>query len=392
MPKRKSKTTRLRSALLLALLALGLFALGEAWVLSRTDRGELLASRYLGLGDPAHVTRLVGKHLREGLALAGVRPDSIREESAPPGPGEGARVGWHVGLAPDASFLQVNATLTQALAAQGIRVLSGRERYDPTGRLEVVLRIGLGGRVTHALVLARAPLDSEAAPGDARLAVVVFGFGDQDSLARTFFALPSPFAVAVSPGAKSSAALFRAAHDRGREVVLDLPLEPLNYPQLNPGPGTILVTMKPTQIASLMGRYFDQAGAVAAVANDQGSLATQDMTVMSAIYRELHRRRVPFLHVEPVAGAVCKALAGELGVSYEVPDEVIDYETKQKTGAALDKRWREVLERVRAGGHVIVLVRATPLTRAWLPRALAPKRLAGASVVPLASVLRRPGG
>src|SRR6185436_3905765 len=99
-----------------------------------------------------------------------------------------------------------------------------------------------------------------------------------------------------------------------------LPLEPINYPQISPGPGTILVTMKPAQVSSLVRRYLEQADPVAAVANHMGSLATQDMTVMNAVFGELKRAGAPFLHVRPAPGAVCKSLAADLGVPYDEPD------------------------------------------------------------------------
>src|SRR5262249_49938054 len=141
--------------------------------------------------------------------------------------------------------------------------------------------------------------------------------------------LPAPFAVAVVPGTRAGERTLLAARQRGRELVLHLPLEPLNYPRINPGPGTVLVSMPPGRISATVRRYLDQAGNVAAVANDMGSLATQDLTVMTAVYRELRRRRVPFLHVAPAAGAVCKSLAADLGVNYAEPDVVVDGEARR---------------------------------------------------------------
>jgi hypothetical protein len=180
------------------------------------------------------------------------------------------------------------------------------------------------------------------------------------------------------------------ARQREREMVLHLPLEPINYPRINPGPGTVLVSMKSGQITGLLRRYLDQAGPVTAVANHMGSLATQDMTVMTAVYRELKRRNVPFLHVNPAAGAVCKSLASNMGVLYCEPNEVLDGEARGTDTRALDRRWNEVLKEARVRGRLVVLLRATPATRLWLPRALASKRLAGVSVVPLVSLIGRP--
>ena len=400
MPKRKPKSAQWsRRIATLAGLALILFAVGESYLALRSDRGQIAAARWLPWSNEARLTLMVGRQLRRGLEAAGVSRDSIRELStanagAPEAAAGGSppRIRWRAGLKPDASLLQANYAITRTLARAGIEVLSGRERTGKDGAPELLLHVGFPDAVTHELVLARTPYRSSEDQNDssAQLAVVLFGFGDDVALERTFADLTAPFAVALAPDEKTSDAMFHAARAQGREVVLHLPLEPINYPQVNPGPGTILVTMKPTQIGGLMRRYLERAGPVAAVANHMGSLATQDMTVMSAVYRELHRQRVPFLHMTPAAGAVCKPLASELGVSYEEPDAVIDYEARSQKPVLLDRRWRDVLSETRIRGHAVVMLRATPLTRRWIAQALDVKHLKGVSVVPLSALLKRP--
>jgi polysaccharide deacetylase 2 family uncharacterized protein YibQ len=388
MPKRtrKSAAGSSRAVLILTASTLVLLAVGEILLLSRQDGWRLFAARTVGFGDPARVTQIVGNHVREGLAAAAIPPDSVRQTGTPEG-----RVAWRVGVPAHASLLQVNYAVTRTVEASGIAVLSGREQVGSHGEKLVRLQIGLPRRPTHDLTLvsaAPAPVAPKAT--DARIALVLYGLADDPETAAELFARPLPFAVALPAGAPSSAALFRAAREREREVVLHLPLEPINFPQINPGPGTILVTMKPVKITGLVRRYLDQAGPVAAVANHMGSLATQDMTVMRAVYQELRRRGVPFLHVAPAAGSVCKPLAADLGVEYDQPDQVIDGETHGKDTKALDRRWREALAEARRGGHLVVMLRVTPLTRAWLSSALSQKRLDGVSLVSLESLLRKP--
>jgi hypothetical protein len=290
-------------------------------------------------------------------------------------------------LSPGASFLQFNYAVTRALESQQLAVLSGREIWDPQGAPMLRLVVGLPKRATHELLVSRSCHEGELAAEPGRLALVLFGFGEDAARADSFFAAPLPFGVAVVAGDKGSAASFRAAHKRGRELVLHLPLEPLNFPQVNPGPGTLLVTMKPTKVADQVRRYLDQAGPVAAVANDQGSLATQDMTLMRAVYHELKKSDVPFVHVSPVAGAVCKPLAADMGVDYAEPDLVLDHETRRDT-RALDHAWSAALEKARTRGRVLVWMRATPVSLKWLKGALAPKRIEGVAVVPLSALLR----
>jgi polysaccharide deacetylase 2 family uncharacterized protein YibQ len=363
-----------------------LFLLGEAWLVARTDSGALSFARWTGLGDRARVTQVVGRQLRAGLDRAGVPADSIREAR-----GGGARVQWRAGLPPDASLLQANFAVHRWLEDKGIEVLAGREHAGAHGESELTLVVGVHGRATHELTLSRpARTGARDEPTSARLAIVLYGFATDVELAHRTLAAPLPFAVAIPPGLPHSGSLFHSARESRREIVLHLPLEPINYPQVSPGPGAILVTMKPSQVASLTRRYLDQAQEVAAVANLMGSLATQDVTVMGAVYRELRRQRVPFLHVSPAAGSVCRTLAAELGVDYDEPDAVVDAESRQKDAKQLDQRWKEILDETRLTGHRIVLLRATPVSLGWLPRALDPQRLKGVRIVPLSSILSHP--
>ena len=252
MPKRKSRTPSPAALGLLAVSALALFLVGEALLLSGSESGQLTLAWRFGFGQPARITQLVGRQLRRGLAAAGISADSVRESMV-----EGADppVRWRVGLRPGTSLLQTNYAVTRTLERHGAAVLRGREGWTPDGAQVVTLLIGLPRRPTHQLRLVRMPESSaHRAPSPARLALVLYGFGEDPAAADSFFDLPLPFAVALVPGHPRSGALFRAAHRRLREVVLHVPLEPINYPQVNPGPGTLLVTMKPARISSELDR------------------------------------------------------------------------------------------------------------------------------------------
>ena len=372
------------------LLGAGLlaFGIGELVLMTRSDTGRIRFARNFGFVDTPNLTRLIGRQLHQALAAANVAPDSLSET---PTRGGAAGMRWRAGLTPEASMLQANYAITRTLEEAGASVLSGRESRDAQGRMRVTLLVGLPHRPTHEIVLVQSPRgDQPLEQRSARIAVVLYGFGDDGAATDSFFALPQPFAVALLPAGKASSAMFRAAHRRAREVVLLVPLEPINYPQVNPGPGTLLVTMKPTRIASELDRYLDQAAPVSAVANHMGSLATQDMTVMTAIYRELKRKKLPFVHLTPAAGAVCKSLASEMGVAYDEPDAVLDSEPRANDMRALDQRWKLLLPLAHQRQQLVVWVRATPLSYRWLPRVLDHKKLPGVDLVPLSSLIKKP--
>ncbi len=376
-----------RTLVVLLVSALVLFLGGEGWFLAHTGRADVLRMRWRLGGRARAVSRLAGE-IRAGLQAAGVAPDSIQIGGA-------ARASscmrWRVGLKPGASLFQANYAVSRRVEDVGGTVLSGRETQAAGGATRVTLLLGLPRQPLHELELIRpAPGADEDERPTPRLALVLYGFGEDAEETRRCFELPVPFAVAVVPGARTSQPELKAARACGREVVLQIPLEPVNYPQLDPGPGTLLVTMKPDRVTGTVRRWLDQSHPVVAVANHMGTLATQDMTLMGAVYRELKRQHLPFMHVEPAAGAVCRPLAAEMGVLYEQPDAVLDGEARAHDTRRLDARWNEALERARARGHAVVWVRATPLAREWLRRATSAKRLGGVDLAPLSGVMRRP--
>jgi len=388
MPKRRAKASgTLTATIVLAVAAAVFFVGGEALLLTRTDAGRLQAARWLHLGDEASVHALIAKHAREGLADAGVPADSIHETVTA---GAEPRVHWRVGLRPRASTLQTNYALTRALEPQGAAVLSGHEAPGAHGETRVTLVIGLPHRPTHELVLVRA--GHEAAKTQAllegRVALVLTDAGDDLAHVTAVLARPQPFAVAIPAGRPWSAAAFRAARQHQRETVLYLPLEPLGYPRSDPGPGTVLVTMGGSKIEGLVRHDLDEAGPVVAVANLAGSLATQDQSVMSAVYRVLRDRGLPFLHLAPAPGSVCKTLASQMGVEYARPDVVLEA-ARHAPAKALDAGWAHALEIARRRGRAVVLLHASDAELAWLPGALTPKRLGGVEIVPLTALVRK---
>lgn len=388
MPRRKRKSAFFnpRSVLWLGLAAALLFGMGQLVVFLRSDRGAVFMARTIGLGGEGRVADIFDVRIRDGLEAMQVSADSVREtRSGDDGPARRVRVG----LGPGASLIQTNYAIARRIEEAGGKVLSGYERISDDGTRRLTLVVGLGRRPTHELVITTPRVTEQNAPREpARMAIVLFGFGEDPDNAAPLFELPVPFAAAIVPGARWSSALYDAAHDGKREVVLMLPLEPINYPNVNPGPGTILVTMNAKRIAALMKRHLIQAGTVAAVANYMGSLATQDMTVMTAVYDELKRRELPFIHVNGVPGAVCREIAADMGVVYDEPNTIFD-PAGFKDARARARGWRSVLDRARERGRYMVWIPASKKVVEWLPDAASAKELQGVSLVPLSAVMHQ---
>ena len=115
-------------------------------------------------------------------------PTACAKSASRDGPGA---VRWRVGLRPDASLLQANYAVSRRVEELGGVVLSGRETVGPRGEMRLTLLLGLPKRGLHEVLLVRgvrpeAPSERPAP----RLALVLFGFGDDLDEARRVFDLP----------------------------------------------------------------------------------------------------------------------------------------------------------------------------------------------------------
>jgi polysaccharide deacetylase 2 family uncharacterized protein YibQ len=111
-----------------------------------------------------------------------------------------------------------------------------------------------------------------------RIAIVIAGMGISASGTADAFALPASVAFAVAPSAADVERLAERARTEGHEVLLQVPMEPYDYPDNDPGPQTLLTSLPAEQnlerLHWLMARfrgYIGIAGAMGArfVASEQ---------------------------------------------------------------------------------------------------------------------------
>src|SRR5262249_54996796 len=181
--------------------------------------------------------------------------------------------------------------------------------------------------------------------------LVLFASAEDEPLLVAACGRREELAVGVAATGGGKPATLRVARARHHEVVLFMPMEPENYPRVNPGPATLLVNMSPGKIEQAPRHEIELAAPVVAVANLMGSFATQDEPFMTAVYRELRRQGLPFLHVGAVPRAVCRPLAARVGVAYDEPDVTIDGDARRGDARALDRAWDAALDHARWRGR-----------------------------------------
>ena len=160
------------------------------------------------------------------------------------------------------------------------------------------------------------PDHGAAASGKPMIALVVTGLGinEQGSL-DAIDQLPDEVTLGFAPYGKTLRSTVAAARQGGHEVLLEIPLEPFDFPQNDPGPQTLL-TGEPTQanldrLFWLMARFGGYAG----VLNNMGARFTASGADFAPIVEELGARGLGYLD----DGTSNRSLAPQLTSSNKVP-------------------------------------------------------------------------
>ena len=217
------------------------------------------------------------------------------------------------------------------------------------------------------------PRDPPPAPPPAvsapRVAVIVDDLGARRDVFDPLRDIRRPLTIAVLPGLPLSEWTAREAAQAGMEVILDLPMEPYRFPEVDPGPGALLMAMSPQELQAQIGAHLASVPGAVGVTNHMGSRMTEDRSRMRTVLEVLVARRL-FL-VDGLASNLSVAFdeAKALGLRAGRRQIVVDH----AAGEAGDRvRWDEVVWWAERRGEVIVIAHGHPMTarllREYVPR------------------------
>ncbi len=207
------------------------------------------------------------------------------------------------------------------------------------------------------------------AGGAPRVAVVVDDLGGRRDIFELVRDLRRPVAIAVLPGLPLSASIARDASRAGMEVLLDLPMEPYRYPELDPGPGALLMSMPPEELQRRLGEHLEALPPVVGVKNHMGSRMTEDRPRMRALLEVLAARRLFLVDGYTSSLSVAYDEAKEVGVRAARRQILVDHARGEEGDRA---RWDEVAGWAERRGEVVVVAHGYPQTvrllREYIPR------------------------
>lgn len=134
----------------------------------------------------------------------------------------------------------------------------------------------------------------DISPKSSRVSIVIDDFGPDIGIARQFVSLPFPVTLSVLPHQAHSREIAELAHQAGREVILHLPMEPLDSRQ-NPGRGALMLSMSGDEIRRNIKAALDASPFFDGVSNHMGSRMTRDAQTMKTVLLDLKARNLFFI-------------------------------------------------------------------------------------------------
>ncbi|AVX05568.1 hypothetical protein MXMO3_03061 [Maritalea myrionectae] len=174
-------------------------------------------------------------------------------------------------------------------------------------------------------VYARASLTPDSANGRGLIAVVVEGLGLSEENTRSAIErLPDEITLAFAPYGKDVGSLALAARIGGHEIMLQLPLEPFDYPQNDPGPQTLLVGQAARANLDRLYWLMSRMGGYTGVINFLGARFTSSANDMQPVMEEIALRGLTFLDDGASNRSLAPQLAKQAGVDFARADLSLD--------------------------------------------------------------------
>jgi polysaccharide deacetylase 2 family uncharacterized protein YibQ len=220
-----------------------------------------------------------------------------------------------------------------------------------------------------------------------QVAIVVGGLGIGAQATRDAIAkLPEAITLAFAPYGDDLGRWVTRARSTGHEILLQLPMEPFDYPDNDPGPQTLLTTLAPAQNIDRLHWFLSRFHGYVGVTNFMGGRFTSNEAAFAPVLADLSARGLLYFD----DGASSRSLAFKVAATAKTPflkaDIVVDAKPNwSDIDAALEQLERIAAER----GSAVGMANALPISIERIARWARAAEGRGVRVVPLSTLAAR---
>lgn len=281
--------------------------------------------------DPKELTqkiRQIDLALVQSLIIQGINPDKLKHENIANRKVKNHQY-YHQSL-----IIKINELQRQEFLGNLKQQLSD---WVPQAKLKTTkgtknnYSISIHNVPTHLLILKKdghIQPDNQVRKGP-KMAIVIDDLGEDFSKAKELLDIfDKNITWSILPYCTHTQDIVSLANKNRVEILLHLPMEPLSYPETNPGPGSLFVDMDKEDIISVLRQDLLQIEGAVGVSNHMGSKFTSDRDSMSYVLTELKKKNLFFLDSLTNSHSQGRELSRQLNLPHMSRDIFLDNEQK----------------------------------------------------------------
>jgi polysaccharide deacetylase 2 family uncharacterized protein YibQ len=190
----------------------------------------------------------------------------------------------------------------------------------------ILIWIGIAIALVFALVACTSlwNIIKEKLEAENRIAIVIDDMGCDLTPINDILSIDIPITLSILPSRPYSMVAAEKAREKGREIILHLPMEPRGYPEKNPGEGCLYITMSHREIEKQLEEDIAAVPSITGVNNHMGSRFMEDEDRVELVLKHLKKRKLYFLDSLTTRDSKGKRIAEKIGMEYIARDVFID--------------------------------------------------------------------
>lgn len=224
------------------------------------------------------------------------------------------------------------------------------------------------------------------APDAAKIAIIVTNLGmKSQTTRRALAAMPEHTTFAFSPFGQGINGWAEQARRANHEVLLMVPMEPVNYPQDDPGVLTLLVTYTPEQNLRWLRESLSKLAGYVGIISHKGSRFTAAIDSMRPVMRELSSRGLMYIDSQASQYTVGPQLAQDMNIPVAINSR-IGFIDEEPSAAVISERLDELERMAKRDGYAVGIIRPLPVSMDAVSIWAGGLESRGATLVPISQV------
>lgn len=220
------------------------------------------------------------------------------------------------------------------------------------------------------------------------IAIVVTGLGvGAAKTADAITKLPGAVTLAFTPYGSDPGKLVERARAQKHEVLLQVPMEPFDYPDNDPGPQTLLTTLSAEQNADRFAWHMSRFQGYVGIANFMGSRFVATDAAMQPLVKEAARRGLAWLDDGSAPRSVAGVIAEGQAMPFAKADVSID---TVPTPAEIDRALTRLETLAKERGSAVGIASALPISIERIGTWAKQLEARGIALVPLTTAMLKP--